>query len=324
MATSTVPPKVPKVPTVPPTGQAVVAAFAAIVVLAVITFVLCGMAHKGYVALVTGKDGRISTSRFQAAAWTYAICFALLTLLFGHWFYNASAFDPGWSKFLKSGLNSDYLWLLGIPATGLAGAKLITEGKVADDPAAKPPKPEPGPDLPSGLTQGLKELTGNDAVDPQPSLPDLQYVVFNLIALAYFLSAFFGNVGDGLPGMPDTLIALTGVSAASYLATKAAARNTAPTIGPVVPSVVVPGAAPIPLAVSGTGFLPAGASGAPKAMLGGVELPVTGATDTQLTATVPTAAEARAKGMKSGQPELIVISSAGIPSAGKQIDVTLT
>jgi hypothetical protein len=181
----------------------------------------------------------------------------------------------------------------GHPCDGLAGAKLITEGKVANDPAAKPPKADPGPDGPSGLTQGLKELTGDDAVDPEPSLPDLQYVVFNLIALAYFLNALFGHLGDGLPDMPDTLIALTGVSAASYLATKAAARSAAPSIGSVVPRVVVIGNAPNPLVVAGTGFLPTGVPGPPKAMLAGVELPVTNATDAQLTATVPAAADSR-------------------------------
>jgi hypothetical protein len=239
-----------------------VAAVAAIVVLAGATLVLCGFSGTVAAKLVIGYDKRASTSKFQAAAWTYAICFALLTLLAGHMIF--SDFDAGWNGFLKTGLNSDYLWLLGIPSAGLVGAKAITQTKATGDPAAKPAKVSAD----NKLSTRIRELGSNDADnDPQPELADLQYLIFNGIALLYFLSAFLGHVEKGLPSLPDSLIALTGVSAASYLAKKAATQTAAPVIASVHPRHVVLGAAPVPLTISGTGFIPEFATGKPAVML---------------------------------------------------------
>ncbi len=295
-------------------GHVLIASAIAIVLLLVATWALYGLDVAIVRKLVIGADNRASTSKFQATAWTYALLFALLTLLLGHLFY--ADFDPGWDKFLEDGLNSDYLWLLGIPSVGLVGAKAITQSKVQANPDAKPTKPDDKqpddkqPDEKTKPTTGLlvrtRELASNDDdADPQPALGDLQYLVFNAIAVAYFLSAFLGHVEDGLPSLPDTLIALTVVSAAS-----------------------VRGDTETRLEVSGTGFLGAtGKAGSPMATLGGAELDVEGtATAESVTAIVPTATEASDLGLldpeiKVAKLDLVVYTPAGQPSEPTTLDV---
>ena len=174
-----------------------VASAISIVILLLATFALFGFSVQVLRGLVLGADNRASTSKFQATAWTYAILFALLALLVGHLLY--ADFDPGWDKFLDEGLNSDYLWLLAIPSVGLVGAKAITQSKVQANPDAKPTKTDPD----NSLLARTRELASNDNDDnPQPALGDLQYLVFNGVAVAYFLSAFLGHVERGLPSAP--------------------------------------------------------------------------------------------------------------------------
>lgn len=295
-----------------------VASGASIVVLLVATFALFGFSTQVLRGLMLGADGRASTSKFQATVWTYAILFALVALLVGHLLY--ADFDPGWEKFLEDGLNSDYLWLLGIPAVGLVGAKAITQTKVQANPEAKPPKA--GGD--NGLLARTRELASNDNdANPQPALGDLQYLVFNAVAAAYFLSAFLGHIERGLPSLPDTLIALTGVSAASYLSAKAVRSAAPPAIVSVRPMRVVLGAAATTLEVSGSGLLGATATtGAPAVTLGGVTLDVVdGATAEHLTAIVPDAATAKQRGLDPGRLDLVVYTPGGQPSAPTTVEV---
>jgi hypothetical protein len=302
-------------------GHVWLASAISIVVLLFATWALYGFKHAVLLRLVIGADNRASTSKFQATVWTYAILFALVTLLVGYLLY--ADFDPGWNTFLDEGLNSDYLWLLGIPSVGLVGAKAITQSKVEENPDAKPSKPDDaGADVLTRVRTRTRELASNDNdANPQPALGDLQYLVFNAIAVVYFLSAFLGHPERGLPSLPDTLIALTGVSAASYLSAKAVRKTAAPVIVSVRPSRVVLGPAPTPLTVSGSGFLGAtGTSGTPGATLGGVELNVADPSAERLIATVP--ANATAKGLVAGQHPLVVYTPGGQPSQPTTIEVS--
>jgi hypothetical protein len=61
-------------------------------------------------------------------------------------------------------------------------------------------------------------LVANDS--GQPDLLDFQYFGFTLILLAYFFTRFLGNEALGLPELPDTLVALSGVSTTGYLGKK--------------------------------------------------------------------------------------------------------
>jgi hypothetical protein len=311
-----------------------VASIVALVLLAAITFTLCGLRLAVLRKLVLGMDKRASTSKFQAAVWTFALLFAPLVLLLGHILFGD--FDPGWDAFLKAGLNSDYLWLLGIPSAGLVGAKAITQTKVQSNPGSKPAKgadtagadaaggdSSNGPPQ-DGLLARVRELgTDDNDTDPQPALGDLQYLVFNLIAVAYFLTAFLDHVERGLPSLPDTLIALTGVSAASYLSTKAVKQAAPPLIVSVRPLRVVLGETETRLEVSATGLLGAtGQGGEPAATLGGVTLDVeAGATAEHLAAIVPIAAVAKQRGLTSGKLDLVVYTPGGQPSTPTSLDV---
>jgi hypothetical protein len=308
-------------------GHVWVASWIAIAVLVVATFALCGFKLKVVAKLVLGKDNRASTSKFQAVVWTFAICFALLTLFFGHLVYGGF----GWETFLHDGLNSDYLWLLGIPATGLVGAKAITQSQLQSNPAAKITKPasvNASADAKKKVSNadkvrtvagivgtGVRELVSNDDDEnPSPALGDLQYVIFNAIAVLYFLTAFLGHVENGLPTIPATLIALTGVSAGSYLASKATAQTAAPTILSAVPSRIVLGTT-TKITVSGAGFMPAGVDGDPALTIAGVNFDLDGEpSDSRLVAHVPDVADATERGVENGTHNLVVVSSAGAPS----------
>ena len=124
-------------------GHVWVASGLSIAILVIATWGVFGLDAKILGKLVLGADNRASTSKFQATAWTYALLFALVTLLVGHLLY--ADFDAGWDAFLNDGLNTDYLWLLGIPSAGLVGAKAITQSKAQANPAAKPTKPAADP-----------------------------------------------------------------------------------------------------------------------------------------------------------------------------------
>jgi hypothetical protein len=167
----------------------------------------------------------------------------------------------------------------------------------------------------------MRELISNDNdSDPSPALGDLQYVVFNTIAVLYFLGAFLGHIERGLPTLPGSLIALTGVSAASYLASKTATQSAAPTVISAVPSTVVLGSAPTPVTVSGTGFIPDGIQGTPSVTIGGIPLqPAAGniASATQITADVPTTADAARVGLTAGTYNVVVVTPVGTPSTSQ-------
>lgn len=173
-----------------------------------------------------GKDGRISTSKFQGAMWTFVILWALFALLYawaiarighdafgwhgpdGAW----TALNKGFQKFLEDGLEESYLLLLGIPLLGAISSKAITSSKVASGSIVKEPKAD------DSTTGAVRELIGNDS--GEADLGDLQYFLFNLLAVAYFLIQFISHPTQALPSMPATLVGLTGVAAAAYIGKK--------------------------------------------------------------------------------------------------------
>jgi hypothetical protein len=152
--------------------------------------------------LFLGADDRVSTSKVQFALWTLVLAWALLVIAFHDAVYPPDTVDPR------------YLLLLGFPAGAAAGAKAITVGQISAGILKKPPA-------------GGKKKTPQSAVADIVStdqgdldLGDAQYFLFNLVALVTFFVAFF-NDPTRLPVLPATLVALTSVSAAAYVAKKA-------------------------------------------------------------------------------------------------------
>jgi hypothetical protein len=152
--------------------------------------------------LIFGADDRVSTSKVQVALWTVALAFALLVIVFHDAVYNSRALD------------SQYVLLLGVPVAAAVSAKAITTSRVANGTTAKIPAAYRA----KTLTVALSELVSDDRGDVD--LGDAQYLVFNVVALIAFSVAFFRDPSR-LPALPDTLVGLTSLSAATYVAKKA-------------------------------------------------------------------------------------------------------
>jgi hypothetical protein len=160
-------------------------------------------------ALINGMDNRWSTSKASVALWTFGLIFAFLTILIhtrGDGLDNLT-------------LSSQYLALLGIPAGAALSAKAITQNKVDKGELKKTEQTRP-PDPLKGTAQLFSDDSGN--VD----LADAQYFAFSLLLLAYFFAQFLSSESTTLPNLPDTLVGLSGVSAASYIVKKGV-KNTA-------------------------------------------------------------------------------------------------
>jgi hypothetical protein len=180
-------------------------------------------------ALLLGKDGRWSTSKVQLLAWTYAVVFGLAALIIAMWLGD----DAGWKAQIDHGLQEEYLVLLGGPFAAAVLAKTITTQKVENGTIQKTAS-EPTSDP----VQGIGEVVSDDkgSVD----LGDLQYFLFNLLALVYFLGTFLSHFDQGFPDLPGLLVGLTSVSAAAYVSKKAADREV-PSVTSVFPPKAEPG-----------------------------------------------------------------------------------
>jgi hypothetical protein len=221
-------------------------AWAATFVLAALTLFIVWRVVPGTEQLTRGKDGRASTSKFPATMWTLAVAFALFSLFFGflavqigdllNSAYLEQLKDPlggSLDNLLGKGLDETYLLLLGLPLGTAVVSKGITSAKVDSGSIVKTPKTPSDPS-----TGSLQELVGDD--DGNTDLGDFQYLLFNLLALGYFLVAFMSHPARGLPTLPDTLIALTGVAAATYIGKKGIYREPPVLLG-VLPPAAKPG-----------------------------------------------------------------------------------
>lgn len=184
--------------------------------------------------------------------WTFAFLFSFILLL-------PIFYPKGLDEWLDTALQPDYLILLGSPLAALALARGFTANKVESQTEVKPYAPPslPGvvpPDsylsvassgsaIASGTTSStgapssLTNLVTTDA--GQADVFKFQYLCLNVVVLAYFLIIFLPHAGDGLPDLPDTLVALAAVSAAGYSTNKYVQTDLWPTISSVVPDRIV-------------------------------------------------------------------------------------
>ncbi|HEY2949972.1 MAG TPA: IPT/TIG domain-containing protein [Micromonosporaceae bacterium] len=247
----------------------------------------------GLKSLVIGADGRASTSKIQAVMWTYGILYTLLYMVvLGRTVFGTAetrgvgGFGDAFADFLNAGFRPEYVALLGLPIAGAVAAKGITSGKVVSQDLLKPP-----PTAEPGVGRGLAEAVSNDA--GQTDMVDFQYFAFNLIALLYFFISFATtsalDPSKGLPTIPPTLLALSGVSTTAYLVKKQLETGAAPVITSVTPMRMVLGTDQH-LLVAGDGFL---AEGKPvntafnQVLLDGRPLPTADWSRTSVTAVLP-------------------------------------
>ncbi|MGG8408650.1 hypothetical protein ACM614_19690 [Streptomyces sp. 12297] len=209
-----------------------------------------------------GKDGRYSTSRTFALAWSLVLAWMLLTLL-GY----ALATGEGLSYFKGEHGPLDplaplYLLLLGGPYLAMFGAKGIVGSRVEAGRLVKPRNT-------GGAS--LRELVDNDA--GRTDLADFQYVLFNGVALAYVVIPFTLDVSRGLPALPEEIALLTGGPALAYLTNKVVSGPI-----PVITGVRYENGE---LVVTGAGFRPGRAE--PAVLLDGHELTGARTGDTSVT-----------------------------------------
>ncbi len=176
--------------------------------------------------LFMGKDGRWSTSKLQVLLWTYGIVFALASILIAEALGVKDALKHLQDE--KDSTWSLYFILLGGPFAAFVLAKGITASQVESGQVAKTQAvPTANP------AEGLSQVISNDA--GETDIVDLQYFLFNVLALVYFLGSFVPNPDGGLPEVPEFLAALTGASALAYVGKKAVERER-PTITAVLPT----------------------------------------------------------------------------------------
>jgi hypothetical protein len=246
-------------------------------------------------AIVAGKDHRLSTSKTVAFAWTIAIVWGLLSLVVAIWLGDRAP----WDKQVKLGLQEEYLLLLGGPYAAAVLAKYASQ------------QPDAKTDAPVGSAKP-SQLVNDDNGDTD--LGDLQYVLFNLVGLAFFLGDFIGRLASGFPALPPILTGLILTSAGGYSAKKLVAQ-TVPTLSSVIPAkarpegqvVVFGDNLVIPRSVSG------GSDDEPPAVtVGGLPAEVTADKalgNDRLTVTVP-------KEAKPGSAPIVAVRADGAPARG--------
>ncbi|MEA2196260.1 MAG: hypothetical protein QOJ25_311 [Solirubrobacteraceae bacterium] len=153
---------------------------------------------------VMGADGRVSTSKTVAVTWTYGVASMLLAIVIAKWLGHGHAYGD----LVKNGLQGGYALLIGGPI----GAAILAKGIVTNQVAT-------GTSRPAADTPQTSQLVTND--QGQTDLGDLQYVLFNAVALIFFFGGYLVSPQLGLPKIPDVLLGLTSTSAVGYVAKKA-------------------------------------------------------------------------------------------------------
>lgn len=186
----------------------------------------------GFIDVVIGADGRISTSKTVAYGWTGVFASALVIMAA---LAVSGRLTP--AQAFRTGSNWDaYLLLLGGPYASAVIAKGIVSYQTQQDPTAK-----------SGTvavadTANVMSMTvagGPSAADvvngdgSEPSLIDTQYSLFSLIAILYFAGLFVANLdkyaagavsagqAQWFPQIPSALLGLTSLAALTYVGNKA-------------------------------------------------------------------------------------------------------
>lgn len=269
-------------------------------------------------SLLLGADKRTSTSKFQALLWTLLLAWALLTLTFE----GRTDFD----------LAPDYLALLGFPALALVFAKGLVQQKLEQGDIAKPPPASQSPpDLAvdplttttgDGTSRSMFKYFGDIVNDDagKADIVDFQYVVFNLVAATYFLINFIN--GNALPQIPEYLIALTGVSAGTYVANKALLKQK-PTLTGVSPASAPPGTkiALRGINLAGEGSKPDGTAAVTEVKFDTTSQAPSDVSDGGVLVAVP----ANVEGYTSGTPKTVhisILNAAGLES--NQVPFTIT
>ncbi|WP_406212067.1 IPT/TIG domain-containing protein [Streptomyces canus] len=252
----------------------------------------------GLVTLFVGADLRASTSKFQYLAWTFLVGFVLAYIAAR----SSTAGTPFVCETESSGASTKncvppkhwdtYLLLLGVPAAAAVVTKGVTAYKVANGIVQKTEASENAGVNPADLA---RDDHGN------ADLADIQYLLFNMIALAYVAAVFVGR--GTLADIPPLLVGLTSTAAGAFVFNKSLQTNR-PTIRAVVPSRITPGA---PIDVSGQNLFPDSTNNTVQVKVGGAQTAGTKRDATTVRFTAP-------PGMDPNISTLSIVTAAGTES----------
>lgn len=243
-----------------------------------------------------GGDNRVSTSLTQLWLWSVVVATAL-GFLVGRVVFEGQDL----ARILPGERWDEYLILLGGPFAAAVLAKATTEWKL-DRGVAQKTVGEPAPSQVFTSDRGTADLV------------DMQYLLFNGIALAYFVSQILTSAR--LPEMPAPLLALTSGTAGLYVGNKAAQRN-APRITAIEPRTVLPGQT---VTVRGSNFAPGEPGDRSRRVAVSIE-GVTGSVQVQPGYTDDCVGFVVPLDASAGTKTARVVSTAGVESDGIQFDV---
>jgi hypothetical protein len=249
----------------------------------------------GLSSIVVGTDNRLSTSKTMVFAWTAVITYGLLALLVA----KALGAPAGWTAQVDNGLQEEYLVLLGGPFAAAIIAKLSAVSQVETQ--GKPPAPP--------ASTSASQLVTDDAGDTD--LGDLQYVLFNVLALVFFLAEFWQDFSAGFPDLPALLAGLVLTSTGGYAAKKLIKPG-----GPALTSVIPAGPGAVQLygtnLVIAAAISPTGAALPPLVFVDRQPATITAATQIlgadRLTVTLPP--------IEPGSHLISAVRADGIPAVG--------
>lgn len=159
--------------------------------------------------LIVGKDNRTSTSKCVVLAWTLAVVFGLLSLIIAKWLGTPAGYD----NLIRHGLQDEYLLFLGGPLA----AGVLAKYKAVSDSQGQAGRPA----APVGSESATQLIVDDNG---ETDIGDFQYVVFNLLALVYYLGTFVPHLSSGMPNLPELLTGLALTSAAGYSAKQLVAQ----------------------------------------------------------------------------------------------------
>jgi hypothetical protein len=179
-------------------------AFTVIAVALVILTVVNTRPEGGIFKIITGPDGRLSTSYTQGGVWTLLLAFAF-TFFIAKTVLGGLTIDT--FRATASGLSPAYLLLLGGPFAVAAAAGVNYAIRTADGSIQKT----------ESYGAQLRDVISDDA--GRANLNDTQFFVFNLVTAAAFVVLLAKNPNQ-LPQLPSALVALTSVAALAFITTK--------------------------------------------------------------------------------------------------------
>ncbi len=172
----------------------------------------------------------------------------------------------------------------------------------------------------SGVARAAAEIVTNDQGDAD--LIDFQYFGFTLLTLTYFGVQLLGHPALGLPNLPPTLLALSGVAVVTYTTKKALETDITSSIARVIPDPFVTDVITV-ITIVGTGFGPGPANNQDpskrQALLQGQPLQITEWQDNRVTAQLtPAAVTAIGDGSTA---TIVILDSDGVASPSATVGV---